>query len=169
MSNKSNLMKQELRKIANYIAVIQTGRFETISLGLSIIYVLTMKFAFAPIYILLTLHVLPLILSFWVKDYAKKYQYVYLERIVTEDKFLLNQLKEKYHYNKLNYLSRSITLGFTVFLLFLWQYRFHNLEHPNHYFENLPSGIIIGVVLIRIVAPFINYIRLHKALSMNKV
>lgn len=168
-TNKATAMKKEIRSLSNYRSLQICKLFISVSLVIASFYVGLLDYAASPVYILLFYLVLPPLLSFILKDYNEKHNHPFLQSLIKDQPFLLNTLKKKYHYNKLNYTVNTISFFFVLFLLCLWQYNLSTMETVNKIASALPKIIITGGVLIRIIGSILYQLKLPYDLSHNKI
>jgi hypothetical protein len=123
----------------------------------------------SPLYILILFHTLPPILIFALKDYAQKYKYPVLINATEDKPFLLNNLKRKYKYSKIKYITNSISYFITIILISLWQYNNNVTENINTSFVYVPVLILATGLALRLIAIIVYQIKLPYDLSHNKV
>jgi hypothetical protein len=169
MNEKAITMKIEIRAIANYRGVIISKRFLTLFLGLISLYLGVIKYAMSPLYILIILSALPPILSFALKDYAQKYKYKLLIELTQDKPFLLNVLKRKYKYSKVDYVATSISYLLALIFIGLWQYNYTTLENIHNTLEKVPVLILAAGLVLRFLTIIFYRIKLPYDLSHNRV
>lgn len=147
MNQKAILMKTEIRKVTSYHSLIICKKVTTLGLACSAYYVGYRGYFLSPLYILLLLNILPPIISFYIKEnYLSNNK---IQSIFKDTPFLLSQLKTKYQYTKIKYISNTVSYLFTLFLLILWQYNYITLDRTPALLIHLPYSIFLGSVLTR--------------------
>jgi len=167
--DKATVMRKEIKIISNYRALLISKFFICICLIIASYIVGYFGYATSPVYILLIFMVLPPIFSFAFKDYSKKFNYNFLKNITEDAPFLLINMKRKYNYSRVGYVSNSITFIFTLLLLCLWKYNLNSIDHTNPLIIYLPNIIIAGGLLIRIIVIIIYQVKLPYDLSHNRL
>lgn len=166
---RADVMKSEIWSISNYRALITSKYFIALCLIISSFIVVLVGKIPSSLYILLPLFILPLILSFALKDYARRYDYKFLKLLTLERPFVLNNLKHKYHYSRVNYTAESISYFLILILICLWQFNYASTSGMKPAIIYLPSWIIISGVLVRLIVIIFYLIKLPYDLSHNKV
>ena len=170
MNGKAATMKKEINAVAGYRALMISKYFITLLLGIASFYLGIIRYAMSPFYILLMLNILPPILNYALKDYAKKNIVNRLLAGFVEDiPFQLNMLKRKYKYSRLNYFSNSISYLFALLLLCLWQYNYNITENINELIIKLPLTILATGVSLRFLGIVVYRLKFPYDLSHNKL
>ena len=166
--NRLKTMQKEILRISAYRALIISRFYMSICLTISLFLLVFSGYSEAAFYILLTVNLMPVILSYIVKDFAARTQKTILTALVSESPFLLDTLKKKYNYTKLRNFTNSVSYIAALPLLLLWQYSYPADGMPA-YLLLLPTRILMSSVLLRILGiPFI-YWKLHIDLSHNRI
>jgi hypothetical protein len=163
--DKAAAMKKEIRAVSNYKAMRISKYYISICLFLSAYVVGYFDYAASPVYILLVYLTLPSILAFAFQDYAKRYHNKFIAYATKEEPFLLNSLKQKYHYTRTGYTSNSISFVFILILLCTWLYNLSTIVNVNLIVFFLPVIIIAGGVLIRLFGSIIYQIKIPYDIS----
>lgn len=169
MSDKSLLMKHEIRNVSGYRALIVSKYYFITVLSLITIYLCILRLAASSLYILLSPVLLPSVLNYVIRDHAKKSHHKLWNEILQERPFCLSILKSKYGYSRLNYVSNSITYLVTILLTGLWQLNYSLTENLSPYIDKLPFFVLISGLTLRILAVIIYQIKLPNDLRHNKV
>jgi len=169
MNNKAYAMKNEIRAISGYRALIISKFFLSVSLILSTLYIGFFGYQISPFYIFLVLNLLPPILSYALKDYVKRYQFKLLKQIAEDTPFHLSTLKKKYHYSRLGYVTNSISFLFSLVFLFLWQYNCSTTPNTISTILYQPTFFILTSILIRFTGIIFYRIKLPIDLVNNRV
>ena len=166
---KAEVMKKEIWMISNYRALIISKYFLSLCLFIAFYFARFFQYIMSPMYILIVLNAFPPILSFAFKDYAKKNDNKFSIYATKERPFLLNSLKRKYNYSRVNDISNSLTFLLTLLLLSLWQYNFNTLHNIPNKLIYLPSMIVITSVILRLFGIIFYKIKLHYTLIHNRL
>lgn len=167
MNDKAVDMKNEIRSIANLQALIISKRYISVALIAAAFYLSAMGEAVSSLYILLFLNLLPPILSYSFKNTTWRNKW--LQALIKEEPFRLNNLKIKYKYSRINYISNSIAYLFTMLLIFLWQINYSNNEVSNYILSRLPLLILATSITLRFLAVVLYRIKLPYDLLHNRV
>jgi hypothetical protein len=168
-NNKALVMKNEIRAIAGYKALLISKFFICLCLALSAYYVGYIGYASSPVYILLVYFVLPSILSYAFKDYSGKLDHKFLKEITNNPPFLLNSLKRKYHYTRVNYVTNNISFFFILFLICLWLSSMYKIDNISVFTLSIPKFMLIVGILLRILGNIFYLLKLPYDLTHNKV
>lgn len=169
MNEKSLLMKNEIRIIARYRALMISRYYFIVSLSLITIYLSILKLAPISFYILITLAVLPSILEYIILDHLKNHKTQYLNNIASEQPFCLSTLKKKYHYTRISYFTNSITYLFVLFFICLWQINYSLYAEYGPIASKLPYITLISGLTLRFLAVIIYKGKLPYDLSSNRL
>jgi len=169
MNQKALSMKKEIRIISKYRALIISKYYLFLLLILVSLYLGMINYAMSPLYIAIILYFLPMIVGFALKDYAKKYRHKILISIIEESPFLLNHMKSKYKYSKLNYISNAIAYVIALLLIALWQYNYSTMVRINPFLQIIPVLILFSALTLRYLGIIYYQIKLHYDLSHNRV
>ncbi|MDD3172816.1 MAG: hypothetical protein PHF63_04020 [Herbinix sp.] len=169
MNEKSIIMKNEIRAISKYRALILSKYYFNIILGFVTLYLGALRRPISSFYIFLFLNFLPPIFSFALKDYAQKYNNKIIRDIMLDNPFQLNNLKRKYNYSKMSYVANSASYFISIILICLWQINYSNTENINVFLNKLPIFILATGLILRFLAVIIYQIKLQYDLFNNKV
>lgn len=167
--DRAAVMRKEIRSISNYRALLISKYFISISLVISSFFVGYYGYAASPVYILLLFLVLPSILTFAFKDYSTRLENKILKNITKDNPFVLNSLKRKYSYSKVNFVSNSVIFFFILLLILLWQLSLYRIVYVNPIILYQPTMIITSGVMLRIILIIYYQIKLPYDLTHNKL
>ena len=168
MEQTSLIMKREIRVIANHRALMLSRYFLSILLGIVSLYLGFLRYPVSPLYILLFLNILPSIIKYAIHDYSNKNRNHFITAISAEKPFKLENLKAKYKYSKLVYISNSISYLLAIFLLCLWQINYSNTEIDS-IISILPLSILAAGLMSRFLGLFFYRIKLPYDLLHNRI
>jgi len=169
MNENANIMKKEIRAVSNYRALIISKYYLTALLGITSLYLGFLRYAMSPLYILLLLNILPPVLVIAFNDYGKKYNVKVLLSIIKDAPFQLRNLKMKYRYSKLHYVTNSASYLFALILIGLWQYNYNTSANINTGLLKLPIIILTTAFSIRLLGVIFYQIKIPYDLEHNKV
>jgi hypothetical protein len=169
MNEKAMTMKNEIRALANFRALLISKRYISFLLVLTSLYLGIMRYVMSPLYILIVFQVLPPIIAFTLKDYAQKYKYQLLINATNDKPFLLSHLKVKYKYSKVKYIANSISYVLAVILISLWQYSNKASNNINAFLVYAPVLILTTGIILRFLAILFYRFKLPYNLYHNKV
>ncbi|MHB8132416.1 MAG: hypothetical protein ACYDEX_25975 [Mobilitalea sp.] len=169
MSENAIIMKKEIRAVSNYRALIISKYYLTSVLGITSLYLGFLRYAMSPLYILLLLNILPPILVLAFLDYGEKYNVKVLLSITKDSPFQLRNLKTKYNYSKLRYVTNSVSFLFALILIGLWQFNYNTSVNINTGLLKLPIIILTTCISIRFLGAIFYQIKIHYDLSHNRV
>ncbi len=169
MRKKANLMKYEIRTIANYRGLILSKYYIAVLLSLMSLYLGHTKQNPSSLYILVILAVLPYALSSGLRDYSGKGRHPLLVRIASERHFLLDNLKKTYHYTSTGHIANSVTYPILLILIGLWQYKNNSSSISNDFLRNAPVFIISSGLLLRLAGTAFYRLKLPHDLFHNQV
>lgn len=169
MNDTAILMKNEIRSISKYRALLLSKYYLNIILGFTSLYLGAKQTAISSLYILIFLDFLPPILVFALKDYSSKYKNnKFLQDITQEDAFQLKHLKKKYKYTKIGYIANAAAYIFTMILICLWQLNYYYVGNLNDFLRKLPLLTLATSVTLRFLAVIIYRIKLPYNIMHNK-
>jgi hypothetical protein len=168
MTDKLQLNKA-VRAIADYRSLMISKYITSAALLISFLYLGYLRYAVSPLYILIFLYALPPILTFAFTDYGKRYHFKLLNSFTQDNPNLLTTLRNKYHYTRLNYIANSISYLFMMILLLLWQYSNNRTTFIKSELINIPTIILTGSILLRIIGSAYYRIKLPYDLIHNRV
>lgn len=166
---KALQMKNEIKVVANFRILKIWKVYLMVFLIVSAFYVQYLGYAETPIYLLILLFLCPSIISYILKDLHRRFPHKILAFSIEEMPFILNTLKRRYQYERLSYLSDSITYLFILILICLWQFNLSNQVNAPFLLVSLPKAIIIGSLLIRYIGSFLYRVKLSHGLSEKKI
>lgn len=169
MKSKAISMKREIRTISKYRALIISKYYFAFLLISTSLYLGLLKYAMSPLYIVIVLYSLPPILNSLIRDYTQKNNSKFLINIVTDEPFLLNNLKSKYNYSKLNSFTNGISFFIALLLIGLWQYNFSTIVRINELLQIVPILIFSTGLILRYLGVIFYQIKLPQDLSNNRV
>lgn len=169
MNEKSLLMRNEIRVISGYRALVLSKYYIITVLSLITIYLSVVRFAASSFYILITVVVFPPILKSAVKDYSKGHNNRFLTEFLLDKSFQLTALKKKYHYTRANHVINSVTYLITIFLICLWQINYSMAINLNPFLRKLPFLVLITGLTLRFLAVIIYHIKLPYDIMHNKI
>jgi hypothetical protein len=169
MNERSTLMKYEIRAIANYRVLMISKYYIAALLGLVSLYLGYKRYNLSSLYILFILAVFPYAISVGLRDYSAKGGSRFLTRITSEKQFLLNNLKKKYKYTTINYISNSIAFPITLILIGLWHFRNGSAYGMNDWLRYVPSFILTTGLLLRLAGVIFYRLKLPHDLTHNRV
>ncbi|MBE5966698.1 MAG: hypothetical protein E7255_06990 [Lachnospiraceae bacterium] len=167
--NRLKTMRKEIFKISAYRALIISRIYLSLCLAVSFFLLSLAGSTEAAFYILLILNLLPVLLSYLIKNAAVATQKVFFIALTKEPPFLLNNLKKKYKYTKLHHFTNSVSFTAALLLLLLWQYNYHTKGGIQKSLLFLPTGILLSSMLLRILSIPYYYWKLHIDLSCNRI
>jgi len=167
--NKYKKMRREIARISNYHALIISSFYMSICLAISFLLFSFVGFTESALYIFLILNLMPAILTHIIKDIAGQGKNHFLKKILIETPFILSNLKRKYRYTKLKFITKQISYFVTLFLLLLWQYNYTIKGGIQANFTYLPTAILISSILIRILGTLFYYWKLPHDLTHNRI
>lgn len=169
MNETASAMKKEIRLIAGYRALIISKYYLSILLGITTLYLAQKRYTVSSLYVLLFLDVLPQIVSFALKDYAKKLDHKILKTLTEDHEFKLKQLKSKYKYTKVNYLSNSVSYLLALLLICLWQINYSQWMQNHPVLVYLPLFVLSSSLLIRFIGIIFYQFKFPYDLRHNKL
>lgn len=169
MNDKAMIMKKEIRLLSQYRSLIISRHFLTLILSITALGFSLFRYNLAPLYTVILLNAFPPVLAFAISDTGKKTSKPLLIAITKEESFLLEHLKQRYRYSRLNYLSNSITYLIAILFLALWQYNFSTTSPVPPYLLKLPVVILSAGLLLRMIGIPFYQIKLHYDLTHNRL
>ncbi len=169
MNERATLMKYEIHAIANYKALMISKYYIAVLLGLVSLYLGYKRYNLSSLYILFILAVFPYAISAGLRDYSARGGSRFLTRITSEKHFLLNNLKRKYKYTTINYISNSIAYPIILILIGLWQFRNGSAYGMNDWLRNAPAFILTTGLLLRLAGVIFYRLKLPHDLTHNRI
>ena len=169
MNEKAIIMKKEIRLLSQYRSLIISRHFLTLILSITAIGFALFNYNMAPLYTVILLNAFPPILTYAILDNVKNAKKPLLTAVAKEETFLLEHLKKRYRYSRVNYLSNSVTFLIAMLFLALWQYNFSTMALVPTYLRKLPVIILSSGLLLRIIGIPFYQIKLHYDLTHNKL
>lgn len=169
MNETASVMKNEIRMIAGYRALIISKYYFLLLLGMLGLFLAQKNLAASPLYVLLILSTLPPIISYALNDYAKKITHRLLIAATKDPQFKLKQLKSKYRYTRIKYVSNSVTYVFALLLICLWQVNYSNTMQAYPFLIYIPLVILISGLLVRLLGVVFYRFKLPYDLRHNKL
>lgn len=169
MNDKAIIMKKEIRLLSQYRSLIISRHFLTLILSITAMVFSFFRYNLAPLYTVIVLNAFPPFLTFAISDYSKNARKPLLIAITKDESFLLEHLKKRYRYSRLNYLANSLTYLIAMFFLALWQYNFSTTSPVPPYLQKLPVIILSTGLLLRMIGIPIYQIKLHYDLTHNRL
>jgi hypothetical protein len=169
MNDTASVMKKEIRLIAGFRALIISKYLLSLLLGFITLYLAQKNLTVSPLYVLLFLDLLPQIISYALKDYAKKSDHKILKAITEDHEFKLKQLKSKYKYTKLHYFSNSVSYLLALFLICLWQINYSHSMQNYPGLVNAPLFLLATGLLVRFFGVIFYQFKLPYDLRHNKL
>lgn len=163
------MMRKEIRQIANFRALNISKYYMSICLAITFLLLSFAGFTESALYILLILNIMPAVLSYIIKDAATQGNRKFPKSMVEEQPFILRNLKRKYHYTKLNYITNQVSYTITMILLLLWQYNYTTKGGIQSNFTYVPTGILLSSFAIRIFCILIYFWKLPNDLFHNRI
>lgn len=155
--NKSTILHQELKKVANMQSLIQTRIFTLLSSFLIMFYYFAYHYGLYCLYIFFFSLFAPTALevAFGEKNFNAK-------------KHILPVLKEEFEFDTKNYYCLYITFWLSNILVAIWQ--FNVLIHPaKHWLANIfPSFLLFGSILCYLFSSYYYRFKLHYQLLNNR-
>lgn len=169
MNEKAQSMKKEIRNISGYRALILSKYYICILLVISTFYMGIHKFGVSPLYILLFLTFLPSIISYSIHEYAQKYHNKFLKDLLQEAPVHFVNLKKKYKYSKVSYVSNQTAYIFSSLLICLWQINSSYSINPDSFLSKLPLIILGTALTLRFLLALLYRVKLPHDLMHNKI
>lgn len=167
MNSKLSLMKNEIRIISKYQALILSKYYFTATLSFISFYLGVKRMAVSSLYILIMLNALPPIFVFFLKDYSIRYN-KFLSNLAKDIPFQLSFLKAKYNFSRIKYLTNAVAYLIMILLICLWQINYYN-EEIKGFLSRLPLTILIIGLTLRFSAVIFYRIKLSHDLMYNRI
>lgn len=166
---RKRTIQSEIIVTSLYRALIITKYYLTASLAITFLLLVFIGYTESAFYILLTLNAIPPILSFVLKDYSKKKVNSYLFSFIEDNSFILDNLKAKYKYQKIKYITNLISYLITLVLLILWQYTYLSKGGIIQQFIYLPTALLLSSLFIHLVLIVFYIIKIKYDLTNNNL
>lgn len=146
-----------------------TKYYLTIALTISFLLLVIVGDTESAFYILLTLNAIPPILSFILKDYSKKKAHSYLFTFIEDNRFILDNLKCKYKYQKIKHITNLISYLIALVLLILWQYTYLSKDRIIQQFIYLPTALLVSSLFFYLILIVFYIIKIKYDLTNNNL
>ncbi len=153
--NLKNEMNQKIFNISNYLALKQVHYLTQI---LILLFFFTQVAGGTPIQSLYTLFALNLS-TFFFRALLKE------KKTSTSTKEVLPLLTAKYQYTSRKSLARSLSFLLECLILFAWQLGHALSPYENIILQYTPITILIASIILRLVLPILNFLKLRHDLT----
>lgn len=166
---RKRTIQLEIIKTSLYRSLIITKYYLTASLIISFLLLVVAGYTESAFYILLALNTIPPILSYILRDYSKKNSNSYFYFFIEDNAFILDNLKAKYKYQKLKYITNLVSYLITLGLLILWQYTYLSKGGIIQEFIYLPTALLLSSLLVHLIFIVFYILKIKYDLSNNNL